>query len=207
MREYDQIAGWYAEARSEETGLPDVIAFAESLPTGGRILDLGCGNGRPISEVLIRQGFQLVGLDSSAEMIARYRRLFPGVSTRCERIQDAHFDPGSFDAVVAWGVLFHLSIDDQKAVFARVADWLRPGGRFLFTAGDVEGTTTSEMDGVAFRYVSSDADGYRRALEQAGLILESIHRDAWDNVVYRARTTDLGGSVLTGASRMTSTMD
>ena len=186
MREYDQIAEWYVAARNPEVGVPDLTAFARRLPADARVLDLGCGDGVPISQFLTREGFDVVGLDSSPEMIARYRANFPGVPARCERVEEATFAAESFEAVVAWGVLFHLSEADQGAVIRKVSEWLRPGGRLLFTSGDVEDTSEGEMDGVSFRYTSLGVSGYRDVVERAGMHLEAEHRDEWDNHVYVA---------------------
>ena len=187
MREYDQIAEWFTAVRSPEVGIPDLTAFAQMLPSRASILDLGCGDGTPISQWLLRNGFVLTGLDSSAEMIARSRTNFPTVPARCERAQEARFSSESFEAVVAWGILFHLSRVDQEAVIQKVSQWLKPQGRFLFTAGDIEGVAESSMNGVTFRYISFGACAYRRILENAGMWLEEEYSDAWDNYVYIAQ--------------------
>ena len=187
MREYDQIADWYTIARNPEVGIPDLESFARHLPPGAKVLDIGCGDGVPVSQFLVRAGAEVVGLDSSPKMIARFRSALPSVPVRCERVQDASFEAASFDGVVAWGVLFHLSAPDQRAVIESVAEWLKPGGRVLFTSGAEAGGTESEMDGVTFRYVSLGAEQYRAALDRAGLVLESDRPDAWDNHVYVAR--------------------
>jgi cyclopropane fatty-acyl-phospholipid synthase-like methyltransferase len=190
MHEYDQIAEWYAAIRRPEVGIPDLAAFAQSLPPGAKVLDIGCGTGIPISRFLTQEGFEVVGLDSSPGMIAKYRANFPAVPIRCEPVQEASFTQDSFDAVVAWGVLFHLSEADQEAVIGKVAQWLKPDGRFLFTAGDSKGSVESKMNGVMFRYTSLGSGEYRRILESVGMRLEDEHSDAWDNYVYIAQKVD-----------------
>ena len=192
MREYDLIAEWYSAARRPEIGVPDLTAFARRLPPKTRVLDLGCGDGVPVSRLLTREGFGVVALDSSPAMIARYRVNVPNVPTRCERIQEARFVSGSFGAVVAWGVLFHLTETEQRNAVQSVSDWLRPGGRFLFTSGAVAGVREGEMGGVAFQYVSLGVHGYREALRSAGMRLRSERRDRWDNHVYVAEKTGGG---------------
>lgn len=186
MREYDQIADWYVAVRDDTIGVPDLAAFARTLPPKASVLDLGCGDGIPVSRLLTQEGCQVVALDSSPEMIARYRANFPGNSAQCKRAQEARFAAESFGAVVAWGVLFHLPAAEQKAVIRKVAEWLTPGGRFLFTSGDVENVTESAMNGVTFTYVSLGIAAYRRVLEEAGMRLEYHHADAWENYVYVA---------------------
>ena len=187
MHEYDQIAEWFAAVRRPEVGIPDLTTFAESLLPGAKILDVGCGNGIPVSRFFVEAGFDLVGLDSSPGMIAKYRVNFPEVPVQCEPVQEASFAPDSFEGVVAWGVLFHLSEEDQEAVIRKVAQWLKPGGRFLFTAGDSRGSVESKMNGVTFRYTSLGSSEYRLILESAGMRLEDEHSDAWENYVYMAQ--------------------
>lgn len=189
MREYDDIAEWFATTRDPAIGVPELAAFAKTLPPRARVLDLGCGHGIPVSRLLLREGFDLTALDSSSEMVGRFRTHFPGVPARCLRVQDARFALESFEGVVAWGVLFHLSEAEQRATIDKVSAWLRPGGRFLFTSGDAPGMAESEMNGVAFRYVSLGVDGYRGRLEGVGMRLVHHGPDAWGNHVYVAEKT------------------
>ncbi len=194
MREYDQIADWYVDSRGAEVGLPELEAFLEPLPQQAEVLDLGCGHGVPVTRFLLDRGFHPLGLDSSVEMLARYRASFPELPTRCERVQDARFDGASFDAVVAWGLLFHLTEREQESLIEKVANWLVPGGRFLFTSGEAAGERVGEMGGVEFRYRSLGVEGYRRVLEEEGMCLDDHHRDAWENHVYFAWKGRAGNS-------------
>ena len=189
MREYDRIAEWYVAVRDVEVGVPDLAAFVRTLPPRASVLDLGCGGGVPVSQILTQEGFDVVAVDSSPEMVARYRANFPSVPVRCERAQEACFTTGSLGAVVAWGMLFHMSVAEQEAVIRKVSDWLSPGGRFLFTSGGVGGESESEMNGVTFEYVSLGVAAYRSVLEESGMRLEYHHTDAWDNYVYVAEKT------------------
>lgn len=185
MREYDRIAEWYAAQRSADVGIPEVKAFVATLPPGARVLDAGCGDGIPLTRLLVDEGFDVVGVDSSAEMIARFRRNFPAVKAHVRAIQD-HEDQ-AFDAAIAWGVLFHLPHAEQEAAIARVASLVVTGGRFLFTSGDEESETEgAPMNGVAFRYWSFGVDGYRALLARQGFELVSVARDASENTYYVA---------------------
>jgi SAM-dependent methyltransferase len=44
--------------------------FRTLLPTGGSVLDIGCGSGEPIARHFIEAGYKLTGVDSSRAMIA-----------------------------------------------------------------------------------------------------------------------------------------
>ena len=186
MREYDRIADWYAATRDPEVGVVEVAALLRDLPARPRVIDAGCGHGLPIARHLVRAGATVMGIDSSREMVSRFRAALPEVAVRCERLETADVPRGSADAVVAWGVLFHLGRPAQRTGLRRMASWLRPGGRLLFTSGAEAGEREGTMDGVSFRYVSLGVAGYRGALAQAGMRLASYHRDAWGNHVYVA---------------------
>ena len=192
MDEYDRIAEWYARTRSPAIGPGDLAAFLRPLaPSPGaapeaRVLDLGCGTGVPLAQELARRGYRVTGLDSSAEMIRRFRRNVPEARALHARAQEVDFAPGMFEAVVAWGVVFHLSETEQRAVFARVGRWLVPGGRFLFTSGGARGAREGTMDGVTFHYVSLGPEGYRTALAEAGLRLARHYTGEGENTVYVA---------------------
>ena len=62
MHEYDLIADWYARDQTHLTGLPEVQALADSLPPGASVLDVGCGNGIPLTRFLVEAGFDVLGV-------------------------------------------------------------------------------------------------------------------------------------------------
>jgi hypothetical protein len=94
-----------------------------------------------------------------------------------------------FDAVVAWGVIFHLEPDDAIRAIANVSRIVKPGAPFLFTSGDVDDFNGTEgtMNGVVFRYFSYSVDGYRRILGHHGLRLVDFHTDSGSNGYYLAK--------------------
>jgi len=77
MREYDLIADWYATDRGRSVGVAEALAVAGMLPAHSNILDVGCGNGVPITEALVNASHRAVGLDSSAGMVARFQANLP----------------------------------------------------------------------------------------------------------------------------------
>ena len=49
MREYDLIADWFPTDRGRIVGVAEALAVAAMLPAHSRILDVGCGNGVPVT--------------------------------------------------------------------------------------------------------------------------------------------------------------
>ncbi|MGA8538036.1 MAG: class I SAM-dependent methyltransferase [Terriglobales bacterium] len=98
--------------------------------SGERILDLGCGDGM-LTEKLVALGAQVVGVDSSADMIgAALHRVLDA------RLMDARalvFE-NEFDAVFSNAVL-HWIKDDPAAPIAGAFRTLKSGGRFVGELG------------------------------------------------------------------------
>ena len=139
MREYDLIAEWYAVERVDQMGVPEVTALAQSIPGSGLVLDVGCGNGIPLTRALLGAGHSVVGLDSSSQMLARLGRNCPDTLSVQAVVQSCPFADAVFDAAVAWGVMFHLNRSDQMKAIASVSRVLKSGAPFLFTSGDENG--------------------------------------------------------------------
>jgi SAM-dependent methyltransferase len=186
MREFDQIIPWYSASRSVTVGAAQAAAFVEPLPKGSRVLDAGCGTGIPITQLLVARGLDVYGIDSSARMIEAYRSNFPSATAECASVLDSALFCLSFDAVVAWGVMFHLSAEQQILAIARVTGSLRMGGRLLFTAGKDRGESESPMNGVMFRYISLGSNEYQRVLHENGCDLLEEFFDDGHNYYYVA---------------------
>jgi SAM-dependent methyltransferase len=142
---YDKIAARFAQARKpwlEQRYLPALI---DGLAPGDRVLDLGCGAGRPIAERLAAAGLRVVGVDSSIELLRLARRNVPAALLLLADMTEVELANGSFAAIVAWDSLFHVDRRRHREMYGKFARWLRPGGRVLFTSGGTgdEGFTSS----------------------------------------------------------------
>jgi len=189
MREYDLIADWYQTDRGRTVGVAEALAMAGGLPSGSRILDVGCGNGVPITCALADAGHRVAGIDSSAAMLARFRLNLPDTPIVHSDARWLPFRDGCFDAAISWGMMFHLARTDQAAVIANVSRVLKPGAPFLFTAAEIEGAAdegiTGTMNGVTFRYYA--VPSYRALVLEHGLVLVDVHDDPGVSTYYLAR--------------------
>ncbi len=188
MHEYDLIADWYASNRRHEIGVSEVTAFASKLRPGASVLDIGCGNGVPITRALLAAGCAVSGLDSSPEMLARFRINCPGTPSICASVVSHDFSSDIFDGAVAWGVMFHLDHADQEKAIANVARAVNSGALFLFTSGDESGSFADvTMDGVPFRNWSFSVGEYRDLLAAHSFTLIDTNTDRWENTYYLAQ--------------------
>ena len=100
------------------------------LPGNDRILDYGCGTGT-LSIRFAGRVKEIHGIDFAAGMIevAQGKAAESGVDN-ARFMQATIFDPrlekGSYDAVLAWGIL-HL-VEDRNLVVKRINELLEPGG-------------------------------------------------------------------------------
>lgn len=96
---------------------------------GERILDLGCGDG-VLTKKIADLGCKVVGIDSSGDFVASARKL--GLEVVQQSASDMEF-ASEFDAVFSNAALHWMR--DADHVIGRVAEALRPRGRFVAEMG------------------------------------------------------------------------
>ncbi len=141
------------------------------VPKGGHILDLGCGAGEPISRYLIDAGRHVTGVDISEKMIALARIRFSRERWLRADMRSAAMDR-KFHGVLAWDSLFHLRREEQAAMIVRIANWLEPGGMFLFNSGPAQGEVIGMQFGEGLYHASLGPGEYRELF--ADLALEEF---------------------------------
>jgi SAM-dependent methyltransferase len=105
---------------------------ASLVPAGSRVLDAGCGTGR-VAIRLAELGYDCVGVDLDASMLAEARRLAPEM-TWIEADLATFELPGveDFDLIVAAGnVIPLLTPGTEPAAIEAFAKVVRPGGLFV----------------------------------------------------------------------------
>lgn len=142
--------------------------FLAPIRRGGRILDLGCGAGDPIAVYFVEKGFEVVGVDASAEMLALARRRLPDAEWLMGDMRTLDL-PDRFDGIVAWNSFFHLMPSEQRDVLGRMARLMKAGAPLLLTVGDREGTETGWVGGEPIYHASLSSDEYRRVLDGLGV--------------------------------------
>ncbi|UZW58380.1 class I SAM-dependent methyltransferase [Lysobacter enzymogenes] len=132
--EQDPSLGWegiaqeFIAARDQsDIGVEVLQAWAGQLPDGGRVLDLGCGTGVPISETLIDAGLYVYAVDASPTLAAEFAQRFPQARIACEPVESSDFFGLRFDGIVAVGLMFLLPEDSQRRLIVRIASALSPG--------------------------------------------------------------------------------
>lgn len=92
------------------------------------ILELGVGTGMTAKRVLaVHPRAQLVGIDESEAMLAEAD---VAGDLRVSRLEDP-LPEGPFDLVVSCLAIHHLDAEGKRDLFRRIAEVLKPGGRFV----------------------------------------------------------------------------
>jgi SAM-dependent methyltransferase len=136
----EHAAGYLARAdRMPHRAEGEAVLVGDLAPAmPGRVLDLGCGDGRLAALVLdAYPGSTAVGVDMSETMLAAAARRFGGpaggpvelVELRMEDpLPTAHPFDEPFDAIVSSFAIHHLPDDRKRSLYAEAAARLAPGG-------------------------------------------------------------------------------
>ena len=122
---YDAAAGGGLFAADEP-----VVAQCLDGREPGVALDAACGTGR-FAAFLARRGHQVIGVDSSPDMLAHARRRVPDGEFHVAELDRLPLPDDSVDVIVCALALVHVrSLQPVLAEFARV---LRPGGDLVIS--------------------------------------------------------------------------
>ena len=127
------VAELYSALRSVA---PDPEPYARFIARSGEpALELGCGDGEPLLELRSR-GLDVVGLDSSGDMLERCRAHAAdlGLDVVLHHTLIESMDLGQrFRSIYLAGATFNLIVDDETArrALERIREHLEPTGRAL----------------------------------------------------------------------------
>lgn len=141
--------------------------FAQMLPPGASVLDIGCGPGQPIAGYLAGMGYEVTGIDGSPEMVAMFRANLPGASAEVADMRKLNLGR-RFDGLIAWDSFFHLAPDHQRLMFPTFGAHAAPGAPLMFTSGPAFGEAIGTLEGEPLYHASLDASEYRQLLEANG---------------------------------------
>lgn len=153
----DQVRAWDAEYRAHGRmwrGPGDIDDIIKYLPQGGRVLDLGCGNGKTL-KALERAGYDVVGMDFS---IGGLSQINDNPSLLLSDIRHLPLKQG-FEGVVAYHVLENIIPDEIRTVMDEIWSTLLPGGYLflkVFTTEDMRAKKKTRGAGIRYHYYDLD---------------------------------------------------
>jgi len=183
---YNEIAHQWADKRGDALISKLVVDFADKVSPGGKILDIGCGTGIPLTKYLCERNFFVTGIDLSERMIAiAQSSMIKGAEFVCSDFFDFE-SAEKFDGVLAWDSLWHFHKNKQESIYPVISDVLRPGGYLLFTHGNIEGEHIDTMMGEPFYYSSLSKEQVYGLLGTYGFEINFAREDYMENGSHRA---------------------
>ncbi len=177
---YEKLAGTWVEARLREASLYErgwLDRFCALLPSGGSVLDIGCGAGEPIARYLCERGYAVTGVDSSPAMIAMFRARLPNHETLVADMRGLRLRR-NYSGILAWDSFFHLSHADQRRMFSTFRAHAVPGAALMFTSGPEYGEVVGRLGEEPLYHASLDAREYRQLLENEGFaVVANVKED------------------------------
>lgn len=159
---YSSIGLKYEQGFAQDEGL---LAFLNhvipQLPPRSRVLDAGCGTGRPVAAALASAGHRVTGIDMSDTMIALSKAAVeplahPDAPVEFHLIDMRDYAPKEgelFDGVFTILSLFFLDREEIEDMTRKWSNFLKPGGLLCVCAIAAEDL---DVEGVGGKY---DADG------------------------------------------------
>ena len=152
------------------TTLPELrrMAVELRLRRDDTLVDFGCGMGGPSLWVARETGAQLIGVDGAlaATEGASARAASVGLSKRARfvvgKFAETGLESGSADGAMSEDALQYT--DDKQAALDEVARVLRPGGRFVFTAYELDAGRAANLPVLG----ADTVEDYRPLLTKAG---------------------------------------
>ncbi len=126
---FDAIAKHFDKTRQRPW--KEVVDFLKG--GSGKLLDMGCGNGRHL-KVALEFSYDIVGLDASRKLLdISIKKMFGKGSLICGDVKGLPFKEDSFDTVIYIATIHHLS-EDRVDSLKEAKRVLKPGGRILVSA-------------------------------------------------------------------------
>ncbi|QDU62333.1 dTDP-3-amino-3,6-dideoxy-alpha-D-glucopyranose N,N-dimethyltransferase [Planctomycetes bacterium Pan216] len=176
---YDKIAShWVGDDFNQQNGLPQHHRALQFAVAAGRALDIGCGSSGRIIELLVEVGFEVEGIDVSAEMIRLAKERHPDVTFHHVDICQWPLTE-SYDFITAWDSLWHVPVADQPAVIEKVCGALAPSGVFIMTAGGLDGPgeVTNPCHGEPLYHATLGLPKLLRLLDANGCVCRHLEYD------------------------------
>ena len=113
----------------------NLALFEKRFPAGGRILEIGCGDGK-VSRWMSSRGFEVEAIDISKEAIEIARRKSSQVQYYCSDVFGLHRTGGYYDAVYCLHVMEHIKEFESNLV--EIKRLLKKGGLLVVRIPNID---------------------------------------------------------------------
>ncbi len=175
---YDSIAHRWLEPHLETNGIRQHEHALKFRAGGGVALDVGSGCSGRFIRLLADRGYEVEGLDVSAQMIALAKARHPGVEFHHADV--CEWTPTRpYDFITAWDSIWHVPLDRCGGVLRKLCDALAPGGVMIWTTGGLDGPEEKRDSnmGPPVYYSTLGIPETLRTLAEAGCVCRHLEYD------------------------------
>lgn len=133
---YNAMAQKYVDGRSFLKSGKNVQKLLKLLPKNAEILDIGCGAGVGVDDLLLKAGHRVIGIDNSIEMIKMARKNCQAGEYLLGDMVQMYKGEYLVDAVVSFYAIFHIPRARHSEMINKWASYLKKDGLMLITMGD-----------------------------------------------------------------------
>jgi len=145
-----------------------------------KALDVGCGHTGRFMTHLAEQGYEVEGVDLSAEMIRLAQDKHPQFRFYHQDICQWQL-PAQYDFISAWDSIWHVPLAQQTSLITKLVGALNPGGVFVFSFGAVDeaGEHSNCVMGPEVYYSSLGVNGFLETVMAAGGVVRHLEYDQY----------------------------
>lgn len=186
-KKLDNIAKNYTESEGFEKVITryktkEILSFTK----GKYILDVGCGNGMVIRELVKKHDF-VIGLDGSKLKLDRARKNLKGHKFQLiHGYAESYMPDRQFDTVILSNVLEHVA--EPVSLLVKIHKWLNPTGKVIATVPNADslprtiGLISGFIKNKKQLTVQDEAKGHLRVYDKFSL--EKVFKDCGFKVDY-----------------------
>lgn len=177
---YNQIAHLYNKNRDSFHSDKYLYKFIDLLPKQAEVLDIGCGDGLPVDQILIKKGFLVHGIDISSVQIDLARKNCPTGNYQVKDMMDLESNEFQVGGVVSFYALFHIPRSEHLQMLKKINSFLPTGGFLLITMGDKDFEGEHDLYGAKMYSSHFGPTKNRQLIEQAGfeIMMDEIDHSA-----------------------------
>lgn len=177
---YAQVAATYAEQRDQFRSIRHLERFADLIPAGNTVLDVGCGAGLPVDAYLVKRGYAVHGLDLSETMIDLARSNVPKATYEIRDMSELRSGDYRVGGIVSMYAIFHTPREQHQVLLEQFASFMPDGGALLITMGSTEWEGAEEFHGAEMYWSHFGAETNRKLVENAGfrVVVDEIDTSA-----------------------------
>lgn len=168
---YAKIAEKYNLKRVKSTrSLKLLETIVKKMPKKGKVLDVGCGAGYPVSQFFVKRGYGVTGIDLSNEMIKIAKKNVPEGNFIKQDMLKMNFPENTFNIIVSFFAIIHVPREQHQKILKKMYKLLKKQGILFISMGieDLETDINNNWLGTKMYWSNFDKETNLKLVKKAG---------------------------------------